>query len=189
MAKPKVELSLRLQFPQEEKVDLKVAHIKKLEQDTKLYWNLNVVLQKKLQIVLTDNDDLRNLILAYDSGMKDPKYVMKPIPEHRDHNPTKADVEYKDDKGNTMYRQRKGWEFTKPIVLTEEVEVPEVPIEDILEFCTTDHQKRVAMFYYDKQIDSYNSYQKVAEVLGLSRQSVYSAIKTIQKNFKKAYPQ
>lgn len=189
MAKPKVELPLRLKFPQEEEVDLKVAHIKELQWKVDHNWKLCVTLQKSLQVVLTDNDDLRNLILAYDSGMKDPKYVLKKIPEHRDHNPTKADVEYKDDKGNTMYRQKKGWEYTKPIVLTEEVEVPEVPLEDILEFCKTDHQKRVAMFYYDKEIDSYNSYQKVAEVLGLSRQSVYSAIKTIQKNFKKAYPQ
>jgi len=31
MAKPKVELPLRLKFPKEEKVDLKVAHIKELD--------------------------------------------------------------------------------------------------------------------------------------------------------------
>jgi len=130
---------------------------------------------QKYKYACQDNDNLRTKIINYEGGMIDAEMVQAQIPNYKWHNPKSV--------GNDKGYQVRGYEWKMPVV-ADDLDLPEVPLNDILSLCKTDTQREVASYYYDQKLDCYNSFQKTADAVSKSRQSVYGIIITIQKRIK-----
>ena len=140
----------------------------------------------KLQVVCDHNQELSDKVIAYEGGLKDPIKYPQQIPDHRWHNPKKKTREIELPNGNKIVVQAKGYEWVN--VLDYQTAKPKeiIKFETIMSACKTDKQRQVCKFYYDKDMDSYGSFQKVADYLypddKYGRQKVRSVINTIEKN-------
>lgn len=82
------------------------------------------------------------------------------------------------------------YNLAKKIYEVEQVarSTKQLSLDKILLFCKTENQKEIAKLYYNKSLNCYNSFQKVADIYypgdPNGRQKVYSTIQTIIKGAK-----
>ena len=127
-------------------------------------------LMQKYKYACQDNDNLRSKIEDYQSGMRDPEMVQARISDHKWHNENSVGGAY----------QVKGYKWEMP-VSDDSSDIPNIPLSDIVDLCSTDAQKEVAAYYYDEHLDCYGSLQKTGIALGKSRQCIYDHVKAIKK--------
>ena len=144
-------------------------------------------LNKEIDYIAKDNNELRNKNLGYESGNKDPETIPRKKAEYKQKNQWDS-ISVGGGKIKevriTQYENipYEVWESSTPTV-------EKIGLDDILKLCTTNKQRRVAKFYYDKNCkDTYDSYQGTAnwEYPGDKdgRQKVYSIIKRIKAKTK-----
>ena len=142
-------------------------------------------LNKDIDYIANNNDELRDEI---DRGMKDQDYIPRKVADHKQKNQwdsvSVGGGKIKEVKLNQYENVRnRTWKELTPTA------PPTIELDDILKLCSTDKQRRVAKFYYDKNCkDTYDSYQGTAnwEYPGDEdgRQKVYSIIKRIKAKTK-----
>ena len=133
-------------------------------------------LMQKYKYACQDNDNLRSKITNYQSGMVDAEMVQARISDHNRRNENSVGGAY----------QVKGYKWVMPVV-AEQIDLPNIPLNDIIDLCSTDEQKEVAAFYYDQKLDCYGSLQKTGIALGKSRQCIYHHVKAIKKTISTKY--
>ena len=143
-------------------------------------------LKKDKEVIADDNDELRNKNLGYESGRKDPETIPRKVAEHKQKNQwdsiSVGGGKIKEVRINQYENvPYEVWESSTPTV-------QKIGLDDILKLCTTNKQRQVVKFYYDKDIDSYDSYQRTADYLypgdENGRQKVYDIIKRIKAQAK-----
>jgi hypothetical protein len=139
-------------------------------------------LNKDIDYIAKDNDELRNTNLGYESGNKDPSMVLTQVSDYKSHNENNATKTVSTPFGRKT-TQVKSYEWKRPVV-ADELDIPDVPLNDILFLCESVTQKNVASYFYDQELECHGSFQKTANALGESRQYIYYHVKAIEKIIK-----
>ena len=150
-------------------------------------WNwADDIIQKlldKLQLAHDHNVELLDRVQAYNGGLVDKEYINKRQDPKKD---ARHKEVYNDELGKSI-KLGKHFKYPYETYVDYQPSTPKktIHLNTIIDACKTDLQRQVVKFYYDKELDSYGSFQKTANWIfpddKNGRQKVRSILNTVEQ--------